>query len=182
MSTPGYRYLEGSQHPHPSDHVRLHATDPGERLTVTLMLRRKSGHTSAKPNAIMIDRASRPSRDKFAADHGADATEMSAVASFAKSAGLEILESDQARRTVIVQGTAADVQKAFGVQLNAYRYARGQYRSHDDKVQLPTNIADYVKAVIGLTNRKVEAKHFSTAAAARKRAQLDPPKSMTRNS
>ena len=60
-------------------------------------------------------------------------------------------------------------------ELNNYQYDQGVYRSHDAEVNLPADIADYVDAVVGLTNRKVPAKHFSTAKVARKRASLDPP-------
>jgi len=175
MAASGYRYLEGSIHPHPRDHVKLRATADGEPVTVTLMLRRKARHTIPSPDALVVDSKPRPQREAFAAAHGADPAELDAVAAFAKSAGLEVLESDSARRSVIVRGTAATVSKAFDVKLNNYRYAHGTYRGHDDKIGLPSNVADYIEAVVGLTNRKVIAKHYSTAAAAQARAQLDPP-------
>jgi kumamolisin len=175
MAASGYRYLEGSIHPHPRDHVKLHPTDADESVTVTLMLRRKGRRAMASPDALVVNRKPRPQREEFAAAHGADPAELDAVVAFAKSAGLDVLESDSARRSVIARGTAAMVSKAFDVKLNNYRYAHGTYRGHDDKVGLPSHVADYVEAVVGLTNRKVIAKHLSTAAAAQARAQLDPP-------
>ena len=170
-----FRSLKGSQHPHPKEYKKLHPTDAAEKLTVTLMLRRKPGHTKLAPEMVTTDEKGRPSRDAFATAHGAEPRELDAVVAFAKAAGLDVLQTDAARRTVIVRGSAAAINKAFDVQLNDYQYDQGVYRSHDDEVKLPANIADYVEAVVGLTNRKVPARHFSTAKVARKRASLDPP-------
>jgi kumamolisin len=169
-----YRSLKGSRHPHPRDHSKLHPTDAAEQLTVTLILRRRQGHPAVKPAALSVDRRPRPTRDHFAAAYGADPQELDAVAAFAKAAGLEVLETDAVRRSVIARGSAAAINAAFGVQLNHYQYAQGTYRSHDDEVKLPQQIADYVEAVVGLTNRAVPAEHFSTIAARRRLALLDP--------
>jgi kumamolisin len=107
--------------------------------------------------------APRPTRDAFASQRGADPKELDAVAAFAKDNGMKVLESDAARRSVIVRGPADAINKAFNVELNDYEYERGTYRSHDGAVKLPSNVADYVEAVVGLTNRQVHARHFSTA-------------------
>jgi kumamolisin len=174
MSQFQYLSLKGSEHPHPADFKKLHATDPAQELTVTLLLRRKPGHTVLNPQHMVAAAAPRPHRDAFAAERGADPNEMDAVVAFAKEAGLDVIETDIARRTVIVRGSAAAVNQAFDVQLNEYEYQRGTYRSHDGVVKLPSTVADYVEAVVGLTNRKVHAKHYSTVAAARRSASLDP--------
>jgi kumamolisin len=178
-SSTAYRSLKGSKHPHPQEYKKLNRTDDGEEVTVTLLLRRKPGHVKLKPEDIIANRGLRPSRDTFAAARGAESSELNAVAAFAKAAGLDVLETDAARRSVVVRGSAAAVNKAFHIELNYYRYERGTYRSHDGEVNLPSNIADYVEAVVGLTNRKVPARHFSTASAARRRALLDPPNTQT---
>jgi kumamolisin len=173
-SSVAYSSLPGSTHPHPPEHKKLHPTDGSEELTVTLLLRRKGGPKKLKPSAMLTDRKPRPSRDDFAASRGADPDELAKVTAFARAAHLNIVEADAGRRSVIVQGTAATVNKAFNIRLNDYEYAHGKYRGHDGDVNLPSDIAPYVEAVVGLTNRKVRAKHFSTASAARKRAQSDP--------
>ncbi len=170
-----YRTLRGSKHPHPAQHTKLHPTDGAEQLTVTLMLRRGPGRSRPSPDAIAADRASRPSPEVFAAAHGADPGELDAVISFARTAGLEVLEADAARRSIIVRGSAAAINKAFDVQLHNYQYAGGTYRGHDDEVKLPTHVADFIEAVVGLTNRKVVARHFSTISARRTQTRMDPP-------
>jgi kumamolisin len=178
-SSSAYRSLKGSEHPHPAGYTKLKPTDSAEELTVTLLLRRRQGDAEPTPDEAGVTvngkRLARPTRESFAARHGADPKELEAVKAFAVAEGLSVTEADAARRSVIVRGTVKAMDKAFSVQLNDYQYERGAYRSHDGAVSLPATIADYVEAVVGLTNRKVHARHFSTAAAARKRAAMDPP-------
>jgi kumamolisin len=111
----------------------------------------------------MLAGAPRPTREAFANQRGADPEELDAVAAFAKNNGMKVLETDAARRSVIVRGPVDAINKAFNVELNDYEYERGTYRSHDGAVKLPATIGDYVEAVVGLTNRQVHARHFSTA-------------------
>src|SRR5580704_6017674 len=119
--TNNYRPLAGSQHPHPKEYKKLHPTDPAEQLTVTLILRRKPGHTRLTPRTVIIDKKTRPTHDAFAAAHGAEPHELDAVVAFAKTAGLDVLQTDAARRSVVVRGSAAAINKAFDVQLNNYQ-------------------------------------------------------------
>src|SRR5262249_987666 len=105
-------------------------------------------------------------------ERGADPKELDEVAAFARAAGLQVVETDATRRSVVVHGSATAVNGAFGVELNDYAYERGSYRSHDGPVKLPSTVADYVEAVVGLTHRHVHAEHFSTA---RRRGVGDPP-------
>jgi kumamolisin len=176
MATPAaYRSLQGSEHPQPKDFKKLQPTDDGQELTVTLLLRRNPGHTPVKPEDVFAKPSSRPTRETFAASRGAAQNEMDAVVSFAKEAGLAVVDADLARRSVIVTGGAAAVNKAFAIQLNDYQYAKGTYRSHDGVVNLPESIADYVEAVVGLTNREVEARHWPAASAAQLSPGADPP-------
>ena len=168
-SSSNYVAIKGSVHPHPKDHKKIGPTASSDHLTVTLLLRRKTG--AAKQAQIVAADAQRPTREEFANSRGADPGELDKVVDFAKQAGLEVVEADAARRSVIVRGSVADVDKAFAVQLNDYQYEHGKYRSHDGAVNLPSSIADYVEAVVGLTNRPVRARHLSTA---RRRNPADP--------
>lgn len=170
-----YRSLNGSLHPHPEGFKKLGPTNGANELTITVLLRRKPEHVVQKPEHMIADRSARPSRGRFIAERGVAQSELDAVVNFAKESDLDVVDADLARRSVIVHGTADAINKAFAVQLNDYEYEHGTYRSHDGAVNLPSTIANYVEAVVGLTNRKVYAKHFSTASVARVRAVLDPP-------
>ena len=170
-----HRLLQGSEHPQPKGFKKLQPTDGAQELTVTLMLRRHPGHTQVKPEEVIARPSSRPTREAFAKARGAAQSEIDAVVNFARDAGLQVVDADAARRSVIVHGSAAAISKAFAVQLNNYEYARGTYRSHDGPVNVPASIADYVQAVVGLTNREVEARHWSATTAVQQGVQGDPP-------
>ena len=146
-----YVAIKGSVHPHPKDHRKVGPTASSDQLTVTLLLRRKTG--AAKEAQIVAADAPRPTQEESANSRGADQGELDQVIAFAKGAGLEVVESDATRRSVVVRGSVADVDEAFAVQLNDYQYEYGKYRSHDGAVSVPSNIADYVEAVVGLTVR-----------------------------
>jgi kumamolisin len=168
----GYVPLAGSDHPHPSDHRYVKATDGAEPVTVTLMLRRRAGAAAKEPKAFLQTSGARPSREEFALTQGADPADVQRVEAFAASHGLQIVDTDTARRSVVVRGPAAAVNAAFSTELKDYDSARGAYRGHDGAVGLPAPLADVVEAVVGLTNRQVPAQHFSTA---RRGNSADPP-------
>jgi kumamolisin len=170
-----HRLLQGSEHPQPKGFKKLQPTDGAQELTITLMLRRHQGHTQVTPEEVMARPSSRPTREAFAKARGAAQSEIDAVVNFARDAGLQIVDADAARRSVIVQGSADAISKAFAVQLNNYEYPQGTYRSHDGPVNVPAAIADYIQAVVGLTNREVEAKHWSASTAVQQGSKVDPP-------
>ena len=170
-----FRALPGSTHPHPDTAKKLDPTDPQKTIRLSLILRRKAGHVAPRPEDVRAVGGARPPRAAFEQAQGADPAEMAAVVQYAQSAGLAVEDQDLARRTVIVTGQVAAVDKAFNVQLFDYVYPRETYHGHDGEVGLPAAIAPFVEAVVGLTNRKVLARHFSTASAVRKRVSMDPP-------
>jgi kumamolisin len=167
-----FHALKDSEHPHPAGALKLHPTSGAEELTVTLLLRRKPGHQVLKPEHMVAAVSHRPTRDVFTKERGAAPEDMAAVIAFAQGAGLTVVESNAARRSVIVRGSAAAINQAFAVQLNDYEYDSKSYRSHDGAVNLPSTISGCVEAVVGLTNRRVPAVHYAAPAAAR--VALDP--------
>ena len=62
-----------------------------------------------------------------------------------------------------MRGPVSAINKAFSLELRDYQYAFGKYRSHDGPVYVPAKLADFIRAVVGLTNRKIRAQHYSTA-------------------
>lgn len=168
MKTLGaYKPLKGSTHLIPKEHRLLRATSASEIIMVTLILRRKRGGAklkevkdfSAKVGAVRnaVD------RDQFVADHGADPKEIEQVLAFAQSQGLEVAETNAAARSVVLRGTAAKLNKAFGVKLNDYQGPLGKYHSHTGPVKLPGALATIVQAVIGLHNRPIRAQAHNTS-------------------
>jgi kumamolisin len=172
-----YTPLKGSEHQHPAHHKSLNPTSGDETVTVTMILRRKPGGPKMRG---LDDFAARrgmahaaSTHAKYASDHGADPKELEQVAAFAQSHGLRVVESHQGRRSVVVSGTVAAINKAFDVTLRDYDSPRGKYRGHEGSVALPHALAGIVEAVSGLDNRQVPARHY--AARHRPAVGLDPP-------
>jgi len=172
----GYKSLEGSEYPRPKDHKDLNPTAGKEPVMVTLIVRRQPGAPAprgVKEFSAKANGAKEPlSHAEFAAKYGADPKELGQVSEWARSQGLEVVESHPARRSVVVRGNADAVNKAFAVELHDYQSPGGRYRSYEGTANLPAGVAKLVEAVIGLDNRPVHAQHFSTA---RRRNPNDPP-------
>ncbi|MFJ9371166.1 protease pro-enzyme activation domain-containing protein [Nocardia sp. NPDC101769] len=62
----------------------------------------------------------RPTVEEFAAIHGADPADISAVESFTVAHGISVEESNAASAIVVVTCTAAQMNEAFGITLNRY--------------------------------------------------------------
>src|ERR1022692_2458331 len=79
---------------------------------------------------------------------------------FASEHNLTVKEKSPARRTVILSGTVAAMDQAFGVQLKQYEHPSGNYRGRTGAIQLPADLQDIVEGVFGLDNRPQAKPHF----------------------
>ena len=105
------------------------------------------------------------SREEFAAKHGADPGAIEKVKQFAKENNLTVEEVSPERRTVKLQGTAADMTRAFETKLDRYEHEGHQYRARTGGIKLPPELAPSVEAVLGLDNRLQAKPHFRVRAA-----------------
>ncbi len=148
------------------------AADPKEWFTVSVRVRRKRGAPSlADPvHAATAPKGHRtyPSREEFAALYGAAQADLDKVGAFAKAHALEVVESDAARRTVVLKGTTAQFSKAFGVELAIYKGDSESYRGREGEIHLPADLVDVVEGVFGLDNRRMAGPHLVTAETATK--------------
>ena len=118
------------------------------------------------------------SSDEFVAKYGAAPDDFQKVSDFAKAQGLQVVETNAARRSVVVSGTAAQMSKAFAVTLGRYQHTivRGRagkpqtesYRGRDGFIHVPKDLADIIVGVFGLDNRRIT-----------KRNGGDPPNTTT---
>jgi len=163
----GFVLLTSTEHSHPSGHHVLGASAQDELVTVTVIVRRRTGG----PQMATLDAfsaqsaASRPTRSRaqFAADHGADPKDLDDVAAFARTYQLSVVETNEARRTVVLRGPVASINQAFSVALHDYDSPRGKYRGHEGGASVPQGLEQVVEAVTGLDNRQVPATHYATA-------------------
>jgi kumamolisin len=93
---------------------------------------------------------------EYAANHGADPDDIKKVEAFARHFHLKVQAALPAERTVLLEGTAGDFSKAFGVELRTHHLANGQtYRGRVGKISIPSELEEAVVGVFGLDNRRV---------------------------
>lgn len=189
MSTPKNNFkLAGSERT-PLDGAReIGPANPSEIVDVTIRLRSRS----AKSPIVDANEIKKPieertilSRKQFEQLHGADPDSIARVESFAREHKLTVKEKSAARRTVILSGTVAAMNQAFGVELKQYDHPNGSYRGRTGSVQLPAELQNVVEGVLGLDNRPQAKPHFRRrrgvggARAAAQGASYTPPQMAT---
>jgi len=141
----------------------IEKADPTERLEVSILLRRQTGDTLKDRMLKMIggDRSTgHMSREDFATQYGASTADINAVTNFAGAHGLTVVQTDAARRTVVLSGTVAQFNAAFDVDLQTFEHPGGTYRGRTGEVHVPDELANIVEAVLGLDNRPQARPHF----------------------
>ena len=128
---PNYTAIPGSKREKLPGAVLTGATNPDERMQVTVLLRRKGEGGSWSAESSDIDQ----------------------VSAFASGAGLEVIGTSAARREVKLTGTVAQFEQAFAVTLNQYQYPEGTYRGRVGPIYIPQALASVVQGVFGLDNR-----------------------------
>ena len=157
------RPLEGSEKRLGAGARDLGAADPNERLEVSVLVRRRQAD-QLRSRAERLRQGDRSgdhmSREDFASQFGADPADIEAVAAFAQGFGLSVVAREPARRTVVLSGTVAQFNAAFGVDLRRIEHPEGAYRGRTGTIQMPEELHGVVEAVLGLDNRPVAKPHF----------------------
>lgn len=155
-ASPHLTPLSGSARSLPHNAVEVGPLPPEHLMDVTLRLR----GPSVQPRAA---NAAPLSREAFARDYGASDADLSRVEQFAHDHGLSVALASAARRTVIVRGTAAQLQAAFGVSLAMYETGGVTFRGRSGEVHLPPELSGIVEGVFGLDDRPQAHPQFRLA-------------------
>ena len=116
--------VPGSERLRPPSHRRIGAADAAARIGVTIVVRPRPGSPPLPDLAHW--QSTPPGKRKFLKPeeyeriHGAAQADMDAVAAFAAEHGLTVSSSHTGRRHVTVEGTAAQMNAAFGITLHRY--------------------------------------------------------------
>ncbi len=138
------RIIPGSERsPLPGSQV-LGDAEPTQEATVTVFLRSRRADVPP-PGAL--------SRVEFADAYGADPADVQKVEAFARAHGLTVVESSSGRRSVVLRGTVAQLNAAFGVTLKKCQAGGVTYRGREGGISVPADIAPVVQAVLGLDDR-----------------------------
>ncbi|HEX4338872.1 MAG TPA: S53 family peptidase [Polyangiaceae bacterium] len=157
--------LKGSERQPMREAKSVGKADPAERLEVTLLLRRgnAAGLTEHVQKLAIRSGSGAPiSRSDFDRQFGATTADIEAVKTFAGTNGLAVVQEHAGRRTVVLSGTVAQFNTAFGVDLQQFEHPGGSYRGRTGAVALPTELQGVVEAVLGLDNRPAAKPHFRT--------------------
>ena len=128
------------------------------RFTVSVIVAPKTPFTMKRGRP-----QERLTRAAFASRHGANPESKRLVRAFAKEFGLTVEETQPGRRTLHLSGSAAALQKAFGVSLAMKKTAAGTFRVREGAICLPEELDGHVLAVLGLDNRPQAKPHFRVA-------------------
>jgi len=131
-------------------------TDPHQLIEISVLLKHRQPLETAQPSSRFID------HNQFATQFGADPAHVDKLRQFARDNKLQMLErgDEVLRRTVTLAGTASQMEKAFGVELNEYEHPDGSYRGRTGAIQIPEEYADIIQGVFGLDDRPVAKPHF----------------------
>src|SRR5579862_4088688 len=117
---------------------------PTDTLDVSVVVRRRAPLELGAPPI---------SREAFAERYGADPADVRRVEAFAQQFDLAVVSVDAARRTIVLSGTVAAMNEAFGTTLRLYQSAHGLYRGRTGALLLPADLQHIVVGVFGLDNR-----------------------------
>jgi kumamolisin len=135
--------ISGSAPDH-AGYRRLAAADPATPVQAAIILRGSDPSAAADLLSGRYDSAKRP-------PPGADPASLQTIESFARDHGLTVVESNAAERTVTLRGTADQMNKAFGTNLEWFQSADGtRHLSYEGDLTIPAEIAPRVLAVLGL--------------------------------
>lgn len=168
MSDSGWVPVEGSSRSVPEGDD-LGPVAPSDTVEVTVLLQGSTGRLreqvaalAAQPNA----RRKHLTRDQLRDEFGATTDDVDLVRRFAAEQGLAVTRVDQGARTVVLEGTVAQMTDAFGVELRSYRTAAGTVRGRHGAVLVPDWLAPRVEGVLGLDTRAQARPHFRVAPSA----------------
>jgi kumamolisin len=142
----------------PENANRIAGMEPDRTMTVSVLVRRK------KP-LVLADLAGRQLTPKeFERRYAASQKDFDAIAKFAAEHGLAVDHhaSSLARRTVVLRGTARQMQQAFGIALHEYETAPATQRFHsfEGAITVPAAYAKIIESVLGLDARPIAKPHF----------------------
>lgn len=152
----------------PAPMADVHSIGPvpaDERFQITVVLRPRA---AVQLDAMQAGLAQRRylTREEYAAEHGAVDGDMDVVETFARGAGMAVVERRPAARSVVLSGTAAQVSAAFQTGLERVEHAAGIARRRTAPVHLPPELAGIVEGVFGIEDTPIARPYyrFSTPA------------------
>ena len=122
--------------------------NPADTVEVTVRLRRK------KSIDDLVKEGKRITQAQYEKEFAASQKDADAVEAFAHDHHLSTVDLSLARRSLILTGTVADMEAAFGVKLSCSTDAKGKsYRVRDGHIYIPEKLKDIIEGIFGLDDR-----------------------------
>jgi kumamolisin len=151
MKTDARSLVPGSELPAREGEHWLGPVQDFEPVSITVLLRRPTKPGTPTEDELLSGHYQPPSREAAAAALAATPSDMQAAESFAEKYGLKVASEDAASRRIRLRGTAAEANKAFGVQLGWAEDAEGhRYLTYRGAISVPQPLAGIVTGVLGL--------------------------------
>jgi len=137
--------------------------DPNERIEVTVRVRCKtSGPGIAALETMVLKLGSqKPAKrsylthKEYEAAYGADPADLDKIRAYAKAQGLDVLDSNAARRTVELAGPAGKLAAAFGAKLELCKHEGQMVRRRVGTLAVPGDLAGVIEGVFGFDNHRM---------------------------
>jgi kumamolisin len=155
--------LPGSQKEPLPDARAAGPVNPAELADVTVRVRAKPGSDlDGALNALLAEPAAKRrflTPAELESKHGASDADFDKIEDFAEAYRLSVVRCDCAQRTIVLRGTLAALQAAFGTQLEMFHHRRGPFRGRSGAIQIPAELADIIVSVHGLDTRPLRRTH-----------------------
>jgi kumamolisin len=148
--------------------------DDSQVITVTVLLRRR-----AEVPAELVEGPQTISTSELGERYGADPADAQLVSEVLGSYGLTVTETDLASRRMMVSGTIAAMQAAFGTTLSAVTSPHPdgsgdvQHRYRTGSLSVPAQLSGIITAVLGLDDRPQARPQFRRGPSFGSRATQD---------
>ena len=139
-------FVRGSERQLPPNAALVGVPDPNDEVWVSIILRRKTDKLPS-PKARPVP------REKFAELYGADLADVELLEQFAEAYDLTVGDVDLARRVMVIGGTVANMNEAFGTELRIFQSPDGFFRGRVGALTVPSHLGAVVVAVLGLDLR-----------------------------
>jgi kumamolisin len=134
-----------------------------ERFEITVRVRPKAPLPESA-YAPSLGRRQYLTREQYSAAHGADAADIGKVIAFAQQAGLVVVDSNAARRSVFLSGTAGQIAAAFGTTIEQVEHEAGVSRRCTAPLNVPAELAGIIEGVFGISDTPLAKPHFKLGA------------------
>lgn len=155
--------IVGSARPAMPGAKAMGASDPTERIEVTVLLRSRQtpvGRAMTEDmGKSMPHERQYLTHEEFAAQRGASPDDFAAMDAFANSHNLTVVSSSLPRRTIRLAGTVKDLSAAFGAKLKKFKKGNITFRGRTGELSVPKDVHDIVQGVFGFDNRPIARPH-----------------------